>query len=123
MRRRLSQCAARQLKSPLRAGYASAFAMRLLLCCGIVVTVLACRVGEGVVPDSGAPPPGCPVVFTHRALSSASTVSVIGEWNQYDRLAQGLQEVSGSGTWAGTFNVPPGTWTYAYLENGAEVSD
>lgn len=98
--------------------------MRWLLSLSIFVTLLACKPPEIVVPDSGMPPvEGCPVTFTHRSLSSASSVVVVGEWNQYERLKQPLKDPAGNGTWTGTFDIPPGRWAYAYLENGAEVAD
>lgn len=97
--------------------------MRSLLSASVLVVLAACKPPE-VKPDSGTPEPqGCPTTFTHRALASASSVVVIGEWNNYDRLAQVLKDPGGTGTWSGTFKVPPGRWAYAYLENGGEVLD
>src|SRR5882724_2536713 len=89
-----------------------------------VIVVCACKPPEMPRPDSGMnPPPGCPIAFTHRALASASSVVVVGEWNQFDRLAHPLRDSAGNGTWSGTFNVPPGRWAYAFLENGAQAAD
>ncbi len=68
-------------------------------------------------------PEGCEVAFTHRARSTASTVYVIGEWNQFDRQKHALKDPMTTNTWSGTFKVPPGRWAYAFLENGAEVMD
>src|SRR5258705_13399751 len=99
--------------------------MRLLLCSSFAVVIAAaCKPPENVVPDSGMHvAEGCPISFSHRALSSASSVVVVGEWNQFDRLAQPLKDATQSGTWTGTFDVPPGRWAYVYLENGSEVVD
>jgi glycosidase len=89
--------------------------------------VLACKPQHGGGPDGGPSDSGmvmgCPVTFTHRAVASASSVVVVGEWNQFDRLAQPLKDMTGAGTWTGTFEIPPGRWAYAYLENGAEAVD
>jgi glycosidase len=99
--------------------------------CGLLVflSIAACG-GSGGRPDSGTPDSGssdagitCSVTFTHRALASASTVYVTGEWNGFARQTQPMADPTGSGTWTGTFNLPPGHWAYRFLENGADVLD
>jgi len=88
------------------------------------VAFIACKPPEIIPPDSGMPEPeGCAVAFSHRAQSTASTVYVVGEWNQFARSKHKLEDSGGTNTWAGTVKVPPGTWAYAFLENGAEVMD
>ncbi|MBK7864089.1 MAG: hypothetical protein IPJ65_36920 [Archangiaceae bacterium] len=96
----------------------------LLLCCGLVVASAACKPPEMTPVDSGMPHlEGCPTTFSHHALASASSVTLVGEWNAFDRQSQPMSDSSGSGNWSGTFTVPPGRWAYAFLENGAEVTD
>ncbi|MBL8949143.1 MAG: hypothetical protein JNK82_00100 [Myxococcaceae bacterium] len=96
----------------------------LLALVALVVAVTACKPGPIDPPDSGMnEPEGCSVSFTHRARSTASTVYVVGEWNQFDRQKHPLKDPGATNTWSGTFKLPPGTWSYVYLENGQEVAD
>lgn len=97
--------------------------MRSLFSLSFVFAVAACKPPEVPNPDSGMPETGCPTAFTHRQQQSASSVYVIGEWNNFARTAHALKDPGGTGTWTGTFKVPPGRWAYAFLENGGEVKD
>jgi glycosidase len=68
-------------------------------------------------------PTGCPLSFSYRPKASASRVSVMGEWNGFDRLAHPMADEDGDGTWSITLRAKPGTWAYSFLENGNEVVD
>ncbi|HEY3448154.1 MAG TPA: alpha-amylase family glycosyl hydrolase [Myxococcales bacterium] len=78
-------------------------------------------------PDAGAPDgssvvDGCDVDFSFRPTSTATSVFVVGEWDDFDRSAHALTS-DAAGSWSGTVKVPMGTWGYYFIANGAESID
>src|SRR5450432_9588 len=92
-----------------------------------VTALAACKPGPQMGTNDGGTDAGavagCPVSFTHRAIASASTVELTGEWNAFAHHTQTMTDTAGNGTWSGTFTVPPGHWAYSFLENGAAAAD
>lgn len=99
---------------------AGLLAVALLALCG------GC--GGTSTPDAGAPDSGeplvgdCEITFRFRPPTSATTVMVMGEWNDFARTAHPM-EGDDDGNYTATFQVPSGTWGYLFLANGAEYSD
>lgn len=73
-------------------------------------------------PDGNTPIEGCDVDFSFRPASTATSVFVVGEWNDFDRAAHPLTS-DATGTWSGKVKVPSGTWGYYFTANGAESLD
>ncbi len=93
---------------------------------GAALLLIACdlpTVPPNNTPDASTAATGCEVTVTYRPQSSATRVGIMGEWNQFDRLAHLLKDPDGDGTYSLVFRAPPGLWAYAFLENGLEVPD
>lgn len=78
-------------------------------------------------PDPGADASGTPVPRTcaitlrYRPPAPASSVTVPGEWNGWDKNALPMRDDDQDGTWEVTLgpqDVPPGEWGYKFLVNG-----
>ncbi len=74
-------------------------------------------------PDAtGTPiPRPCAVTLTYRPQAPASSVTVPGEWNGWDKAAHPMQDPDGDGTFEVTLgpgDVPPGEWGYKFLVDG-----
>jgi hypothetical protein len=73
-------------------------------------------------PDASAPPGACYVDFSFRPTSTATSVFVVGEWNDFDRSAYRMQD-DGAGNYSARVAVPTGSWGYFFLADGAEQLD
>ncbi len=74
-------------------------------------------------PDAaGNPlPRPCGVTLRYRPEVPASSVTVPGEWNGWDKAAHPMSDEDHDGTWEVTLgleDVPPGEWGYKFLVNG-----
>lgn len=74
-------------------------------------------------PDASVEVAGCPVSLTYRARSSANVVTLVGEWDDFDRTSHVMTQDPASGEYTIEASIPPGTWAYAFTENGAERMD
>lgn len=74
-------------------------------------------------PDASVAALSCPVSLTYRPQSSANVVTLVGEWDDFDRTAHVMTKDAASGDYTIEAQVPPGTWAYAFTENGAERMD
>ncbi len=73
-------------------------------------------------PDAtGTPiPRPCEITLSYRPQTPASSVTVPGEWNGWDKAAHPMQ-AGQDGTWSVTLgpgDVPPGEWGYKFLVDG-----
>ncbi|MHB8872818.1 MAG: alpha-amylase family glycosyl hydrolase [Myxococcaceae bacterium] len=74
-------------------------------------------------PDAGDGGEGCPVSFEFRPTATASSVSVLGEWDGFDHGLARPMEADGTGGYSASLSLPPGTYGYAFLVNGGEQLD
>jgi hypothetical protein len=76
------------------------------------------------VSESASPPASTPVrVRFHLQAKGARRVSLVGSFNQWgaDRIV--LDPVSDGTTFAGTVELPPGTYEYMFVVDGRWVTD
>lgn len=69
-----------------------------------------------VEPDATAT---CPVTVRYTPLRSPRSVAIAGEWNGWSPTAQTLSGPDGSGAYSISLNLPPGTYGYKIVEDGA----
>ncbi|MBI5548147.1 MAG: hypothetical protein HY901_30065 [Deltaproteobacteria bacterium] len=72
--------------------------------------------------DGGGQSEGCELAFSIRPSSTATSVYLVGGWDDFDRLAHPMAEDS-TGTWRISLKVRAGSWGYYFLVNGADVLD
>lgn len=92
---------------------AAAAAMLVILTAAITVAVMRPKMGDGVEVRLILVAPG------------ARQVAVVGDWNDWDPLAQPLDDSDGDGTWELRFRVEPGRdYEYQFVVDEAEwISD
>lgn len=71
--------------------------------------------------DGGAG--GCPVSFSFRPSVTASSVALLGEWDQLERGRARVMDHDGSGGYSTNLLLEPGTYGYLFLVNGGEQLD
>jgi hypothetical protein len=98
---------------------------------GFALVLLALLAGRATSPspirtmalNPAAPAPGTaahPVVYVQFALAAreASSVSVAGDFTDWDPSRVKLQDQNGDGVWTATVAVPPGNHKYMFVVDG-----
>ena len=105
----------------------------LALAAGLaLVMVLSDRSGRSTISDPGTATPGAPVLarqVSHGGpssvefvlvASSASTVSLVGSFNDWNAAATPLRPTTTPGVWSVTVPLTPGRHVYAFVVDGSE---
>ncbi|MGQ0505468.1 MAG: alpha-amylase family glycosyl hydrolase [Myxococcaceae bacterium] len=96
---------------------------RAALGTALLALLSACPSPQSTPFDAGVLDEGCLTTLRYRPRAAATRVGVIGEWNEFDRLAYVMSDADSDGTFEITLRAPPGAWAYAFLENGLENLD
>lgn len=99
--------------SPL-GGLAAAAALAALILVG--------RWGAARLEDSAPPAAALEAAAVQFVLVApgASTVTVVGDFNDWSATATPLHQAPGDGVWTVTVPVPPGRYRYGFLVDGAQ---
>ena len=73
---------------------------------GTASTALAARTDSSAVPVVGPPPP-------------ATSVALVGDFNDWDAAATPMRRAAGNGVWSVTVPLAPGRYRYSFLLDGS----
>jgi hypothetical protein len=86
----------------------------------VLVTLLGRQWMEPATPGPAAlAAPSAPVVQFVVVVPNAASVSLVGDFNDWDEAATPMTPVAGDGVWSVTVPLAPGRYRYSFLVDGA----